>query len=164
LDNPVVTGQTHSQTGTFLESSLHMLRVHETVKLSASAAAVWEAIGDFGNLSGWHPAAVTSTLEMRGEDTLRIISIPGGGTLVEKLEESNPEAMSQRYTIVEGPLPVANYHSTLKIVPAEGDACSVDWSGTFDADGADDAAAMKVVSGIYTAGLSALKKRFGEVV
>lgn len=139
-----------------------MLKVHETVKLNAAAASVWEAIGDFGKLAEWHPAAVTSTIEIRGEDTMRVVSIPGGGTLVEKLEVLDTDAMSQSYTIVEGPLPVANYHSTLKIVPGDGDVCTVDWSGSFSAKGAEDIAAIKVITSIYTAGLSALKKRFGE--
>jgi hypothetical protein len=144
------------------EKSKPMLKVHETARLKAPASDVWDAIGDFGNLAEWHPAAVTSTIETRGEDTIRVISIPGGGTLVEKLEAHLQDAMSQSYTILEGPLPVVDYHSTLKIIPDGDENCTVDWSGTFKANGVDDQAAIKVVTGIYTTGLSALKKRFGE--
>ena len=139
-----------------------MLNVHESAVLTASAAEVWQAIGDFGNLAEWHPAAVTSTLETRGADTVRVINISGGGVLIEKQEAHDDAAMSQSYSIVDGPLPVSDYHSTIKVVAGNGGTSTVDWSGRFNADGADDATASKIISGIYTAGLSALKKRFGE--
>lgn len=141
---------------------LAMLNVHESVVLSTGAAEVWSAISDFGNLAEWHPAAVTSTTETRGEDTIRVINISGGGVLTEKLEAHDDEAMSQSYSIVDGPLPVSDYLSTIKVTGGDDGKCTVDWSGTFNADGADDETASKIISGIYTAGLSALTKRFGQ--
>ena len=139
-----------------------MLNVRESVVLSAGAAEVWAAISDFGNLAEWHPAAVTSTIETRGADTVRVINISGGGVLTEKLEAHDEEAMSQSYSIVDGPLPVSDYYSTIKVTADDDDKCTVDWSGRFKADGADDETASKIISGIYTAGLSALEKRFGQ--
>jgi len=139
-----------------------MLNVHESAVLRASAAEVWQAIGEFGNLAEWHPAAVTSTIETRGADTVRVINISGGGVLIEKQEAHDEAAMSQSYSIVDGPLPVSDYHSTIKIIAGDDDTSTVDWTGRFKADGADDATASKIISGIYTAGLAALKKRFGE--
>ncbi len=139
-----------------------MLNIHESAVLNASAQEVWQAIGEFGNLAEWHPAAVASTLETLGADTVRVVNISGGGVLTEKLEAQDDEAMSQTYTIVDGPLPVSDYHSTMKVTALDEDTCTVDWTGSFKADGADDATASKIITGIYTAGLSALKKRFGE--
>ena len=140
-----------------------MLNIEESAVLNTSAGEVWQAIGEFGNLADWHPAATTSTLETRGADTVRVVNIAGGGVLTEMLEAQDDEAMSQTYTIVDGPWPVADYHSTLKVTARDEDTCTVDWTGSFKANGADDAAASKIISGIYTAGLSALRKRFGEV-
>ncbi|MEO9877449.1 MAG: SRPBCC family protein [Anderseniella sp.] len=139
-----------------------MLNVHESAVLSAGAAEVWAAISEFGNLAEWHPAAVTSTIETRGEDTVRVINISGGGVLTEKLEAKDDGAMSQSYSIVDGPLPVSDYYSTIKVTDGDDGKCTVDWTGKFKADGADDEMASKVISGIYTAGLSALTKRFGQ--
>lgn len=142
---------------------LVMLNVHESVVLSAGAAEVWAAISEFGNLAGWHPAAVTSTIETRGADTIRVINVSGGGVLTEKLEAHDDAAMSQSYSIVDGPLPVSDYHSTIKVTAGDDGKCTVDWTGKFKADGAaDDETASKIISGIYTAGLSALEKRFGQ--
>ena len=139
-----------------------MLNVHESAVLSSGAAEVWQAIGDFGKLADWHPAAVTSTLETRAGSIVRVINISGGGVLTEKQEAHDDEAMTQSYSIVDGPLPVSDYHSTIKVIPGDDGTCTVDWTGRFNANGADDATASKIISGIYTAGLSALKKRFGE--
>ena len=139
-----------------------MLNVHESAVLSANAIDVWRAIGDFGNLAEWHPAAVTSTLETRGSDTVRVINISGGGVLIEKQEAHDDAAMSQSYSIVDGPLPVSDYYSTIKVTSGDDGTCTVDWTGQFNPDGADDETAKKIIAGIYTAGLSALKKRFGH--
>ena len=80
--------------------------------------------------------------------------------MVEKLEAHDDEGMSQTYSIVDGPLPVANYMSTIRVVPETDMSCRVKWKGNFEASGAPDEAAQKVVRGIYTAGLSALADRF----
>ncbi len=56
-----------------------------------------------------------------------------------------------------GPLPVANYHSTISVgAAANGSALS--WTGTYDAKGAPDADAKGVIDGIYAAGAAALTK------
>ena len=63
--------------------------------------------------------------------------------------------MSYSYTIETSPLPVANYKSTLKVVPKD-KGSTIEWSGNFDAKGAPDADAVKVITGIYEAGVGAL--------
>lgn len=137
-----------------------MLEVEETIQLRAPAQDVWSVIGNFGGLADWHPAAVACVLSERGADTIRTISIPGGGTLVERLQAHDDDAMSQTYSIVDGPLPVGNYVSTIRVLPETDTSCRVHWAGRFEASGAPDEVAQKVVRGIYTAGLSALGERF----
>jgi hypothetical protein len=137
-----------------------MLEVEEVMPLSAPAQDVWSVIGNFGGLADWHPAAIACVLSEEGTDTIRTISIPGGGSLVEKLEALDDDAMSQTYSIVDGPLPVTGYMSTIRVLPESDSSCRVLWAGRFDASGAPDEVAQKVVRGIYTAGLSALAERF----
>ncbi len=137
-----------------------MLEVEEAMPLGAPAQDVWSVIGNFGGLADWHPAAIACVLSEQGADTIRTISIPGGGVLVERLEAHDDDAMSHTYSIVDGPLPVANYMSTIRVVPETDTSCRVEWKGSFEASGAPDDAAQKVVRGIYTAGLSALAERF----
>jgi hypothetical protein len=67
--------------------------------------------------------------------------------------------MSYTYTIVESPLPVADYVSTIKVT-GSGDASIIEWSSTFNAKDAPDDKAREVITGIYRAGLESLKGKF----
>ena len=68
--------------------------------------------------------------------------------------------MSYRYAIEQSPLPVADYRSTLSVAEAGGKA-RVTWSSSFRPRGASEQEAARVVTGVYDAGLEALRKRFG---
>ena len=68
------------------------------------------------------------------------------------------EGMSYTYEIVESPLPVSDYVSTLAVMDSTGGSM-ITWSGEFAAKGAPDAQAVEVISGIYQAGLAALEER-----
>jgi hypothetical protein len=85
----------------------------------------------------------------------RTISLKGGGTLVEGLESVDDANHTYTYTILSGPLPVANYHSTISVLP-DAKGSSLKWVGKYDAKGASDADAKKVIDGIYEAGEKAL--------
>ena len=63
-----------------------------------------------------------------------------------------------KYRIIDSPLPVSGYVSTLKVKSAKGGS-RVEWSSTFKAKGADTATAKNAVRGIYTSGLDALKQQ-----
>jgi hypothetical protein len=68
---------------------------------------------------------------------------------------------SYSYEILSpGPLPVANYKSTITVHP-KGAGCEVQWSSEFDASGAPENDAVAAVRGIYEAGFENLKKIFG---
>jgi Polyketide cyclase / dehydrase and lipid transport len=122
--------------------------------VGAGPDAAWAAIGDFCGIAGWHPAVEACGLSERGGKTLRTLSLKGGGTIVEELVARDEADRSYTYRIVESPLPVANYESTIEVEDAGGTV--IVWSGTFDAKGAPDADAVGVIEGIYQGGLDSL--------
>jgi hypothetical protein len=79
----------------------------------ASVEAIWTKIGDFCGIGNWHPAIEKCALSADGKT--RTLSLRGGGTIVEKLEKRDDATHSYSYSIVEGPLPVANYTSTISV-------------------------------------------------
>jgi hypothetical protein len=93
---------------------------------TASADAVWTKIGDFCGIGKWHPAIEKCVLSADGKE--RTLSLKGGGTVVEKLEKRDDAAHSYTYSIVSGPLPVANYTSTISVAAA-GTGSTITWSG-----------------------------------
>jgi hypothetical protein len=129
-----------------LESSL-------TTTSSMSPEALWKKIGDFCDIANWHPAVEKCVLSADGKQ--RTLSLKGGGTLVEALENRDDANYAYTYAIVSGPLPVANYHSTISVSP-DPKGSALKWAGTYDAKGASDADAKKVIDGIYDAGEKAL--------
>lgn len=124
-----------------------------TMTSAMSPEALWKKIGDFCGIADWHPAVEKCVLSADGKQ--RTLSLKGGGTLVEALQNRDEAGHAYTYTIISGPLPVANYHSTISVSP-DPKGSSLTWSGTYDAKGASDADAKKVIDGIYDAGEKAL--------
>jgi len=118
-----------------------------------SANALWEKIGDFCGIGKWHPAL--EKCELSADGKTRTLSLKGGGTIVEALVKMDPAARFYTYSIVSGPLPVANYTSTISVA-VDGAGSTVTWVGKYDAKGASDADAIKTIDGVYDAGLKAL--------
>ncbi|MHA1165223.1 MAG: SRPBCC family protein [Alphaproteobacteria bacterium] len=136
-----------------------MAKVSMSTNLNVSADQVWNMIGGFNALPDWHPAVEKSELTQEGQT--RTLSLAGGGTIIEKLEKVDDNARTYTYSIIDSPLPVANYTSTIT-VSGEGENSTIEWSSEFNADGASDQDAMKAIAGIYQAGFDNLKKIFGS--
>ena len=139
-----------------------MAKVSSTTQLPVPAKTVWDVIGNFNALPDWHPAVQKSELKKEDGGTLRKLSLMGGGTIEEKLEQVDDKERLYTYSIVSGPLPVNNYTATLRVRDGDGGTgCSVEWSSEFEAQGAPEGDAVAAISGIYEAGFENLKKMFG---
>ena len=138
------------------------LNVKKEVIVSAAAKDVWSLLGDFNSLEIWHPAVVKSSLAGDGKTpgSQRTLSLPGDATILEDLISHSDDEMNYSYRIVESPLPLADYVSTLQVEAVEDDSTRVVWSSAFNADGVSDEEAIDVVSGIYNAGLESIRKNF----
>lgn len=135
-----------------------MPKVSMTQDLNVSADQLWQMIGQFNALPDWHPTVEKSELSKAGET--RTLSLAGGGQIVEKLESTDDDSKTYTYSIVDSPLPVKNYVSTIK-VSGSGDNATVEWSSEFEAAGMPENDAMKAIEGVYQAGFDNLKKMFG---
>jgi len=135
-----------------------MPKVSMTTDLQASADDVWRLIGSFNALPDWHPAVETSELKEEGQE--RVLSLAGGGKIVERLEKKSEHEREYSYSIKDSPLPVKNYSATLKVRDDDSGGCSVEWSSDFEAVGGDNDA-MKVIENIYQTGFDNLRKMFG---
>ncbi|MFN3208033.1 MAG: SRPBCC family protein [Roseovarius sp.] len=149
-------------------------KVTLTTEVAADPAEVWEAIGNFQDMS-WHPAVHATTGEGGNEiDATRVLTLgeEGGPTIDEILYKYDAEKMSYSYRITEvavETLPVTNYSSHLTVKPRDGGGSVVEWRGAFyrgypnndPPPELNDEAAVAAVSGVYQAGLDALTERFG---
>ena len=137
-----------------------MAKVSLQSTFAISPDEVWKLIGKFNALPDWHPAIQSCKLEDGGR--LRRLSILGGGEVVERLETIDEKDRLYRYSIVSGPLPVANYTATLRVRDDGKGNALVEWSSEFDpVKGAPEQEAVNVIQNVYQTGLDNLKKMFG---
>lgn len=145
-----------------------------SVTLDASPDEVWAAIGGFHDMS-WHPVVFSTAGEGDNDiDSIRVLTLAeeNGPTLTEQLYKYSAEKRSYSYRITDvlvSVLPVTNYSSTITVKDVDGKAL-VEWKGAFyrgepknnPPENLSDEAAVAAVTGVYNAGLDALKEKFGS--
>ncbi|MEX2482775.1 MAG: SRPBCC family protein [Gammaproteobacteria bacterium] len=136
-----------------------MAKVSMQSPVNMSADELWRLIGQFNAIPDWHPAVSSSKLEDGGR--IRRLSLLGGGEIVERLEQIEEGDRLYRYSIISGPLPVANYTATLRVKEDGEGKAVVEWSSEFDPAGASETDATAAVQDIYRMGFENLRKMFG---
>ena len=138
-----------------------VLRAESKRHVAVSADAAWAAVAGFGGIGQWHPAVVTCEVRNERGSSFRTLTLGNGAVLLEKLVASDEGGRNYSYTIEEGPLPVSDYRSTLKVA-ALGDGATLEWDGSFKAAGVPNADAIALITGIYDAGLDSLVARLSK--
>jgi hypothetical protein len=134
-----------------------MITVEVIEAVHANPQLVWDILADFGGIKVGGPITAFK-LEGEGVGAVRTITM-GGANIVERLEEFDAAGMSLKYVILNDdcPLPVSGYSATIKIKSDGDNACTVEWFGTFEPEGAPEAASQ-VVRSVYTGGIARARK------
>ncbi len=145
-------------------------KVTKTIEINAPPEKVWAVVGNFQDM-GWHPAIEKTEGKGGNEiDATRVLFLKGGGTVDEVLYKYSAEKMSYAYRITRVDvkvLPVTNYSSSISVKPAEGGKSILQWKGAFyrgypnndPPPELSDEAAVKTMSGVYEAGIAAVKAK-----
>jgi hypothetical protein len=134
------------------------IEVNKTITVNAPVSKVWEKIGGWCAIKDWHPAVVGCKEKKEGDDMRRILTLDGGGEIIELLKASGDNSYS--YIIESSPLPVANYKSTISVAADGDNKTKINWVGNFDAKDKPDDEAQNVITGVYDGGLSSITKMF----
>ncbi len=146
-----------------------LLVVSEVIQVKAEPAKVWNFLKRFDGLKDWHPLFSGSEI-VSGKDgqlgAIRLLTIKDGPSFTEELLAVNEPAMAFTYSVIESPLPLDRYLSTMSVKPDGAGGSIVTWVGQFsrknpranppEAEG--DAAVLGLITGAYQAGLQNLKK------
>lgn len=134
-----------------------MAKATAFIDLNTDADKVWQLIGGFDSLPDWLPFIPQSALSEGGR--VRTLKSVDGDTIIERLLDFNEAGRSYSYTILQGPAPVRDYQSTLRVAAgSDGKGARVEWFGSFTPEGISDAEATTLFTGIYVDGLAALKQ------
>ena len=153
-----------------LAAPLKPLSVKETVEIKAPPAKVWAASKDFDSLNKWHPGFAKDELKKGKNNTVgavRALTIKDGPTFTEELLAFDESGHTYKYRIIESPLPLNNYVATFVVAPGKDGGTLVTWSANFTRknpaenppEAENDAAAVKLITGVFQSGLANLKKQ-----
>jgi hypothetical protein len=145
-----------------------LLVVSEAIEINAPPAKVWAFLKRFDGLKDWHPAFAKSEI-IKGRDgqlgAVRALTVKDGPTFTETLLALNDSGMAFTYDIIESPLPLTDYLSSMSVRPSD-DGSVVTWTGTFRRknprdnlpEAESDAGCVGFITGAYQGGLQNLKK------
>lgn len=130
--------------------------------VEAERKAAWEKLGAWCAIKDWHPAVTECKEYKEGEDVFRDLTLTDGAVIKERRLEQ--DAMSYKYEIISGPLPVKNYSAQFSVTPDDDDLdeYNVAWSATYDPEGKPAKEARKTIDGIFKDGLSSIDKMLNK--
>lgn len=134
-----------------------MTKVSKTVQIAADPAAVWSMLGRFDGLDAWMPAITRCEGTGSSPGATRTLTMGDGASVIEEMVSVDESARNYSYKIVEAPLPVKNYLSTMSVT-GEGSGSGVTWASEFEVDGAPEADIEAMMSGLYQSSLENAKK------
>lgn len=128
-----------------------MSNVSVTQDYAVAPETLWAVVGTPDRISTWHPAIALSPVE----GTTRRCTLADGATIVEEITSHSDGDRSYTYRIVESPLPIRGYTSTLRVQPRD-DGASLTWESEFEVVGAPEVDVENMIRGIYQAGLDSV--------
>lgn len=137
------------------------VQCRDTVRIAAVADAVWAVVGDLASLVPGGGMVARIDVDGEGAGALRTFHLPGGATIVERIESHDPAARLYSYRILDsGPLPFADYVGTAEVVPDGPDHCILAWSADAAPAGVDHATLRTVVEANLNGALQAVAAHF----
>ena len=123
--------------------------VTRSVDVEATPQAVWALIGPFCAIKDWLPPVGSCTEDGKSPPT-------------RTQTERNDAAHFYTYAFQSSPLPVTHYKSTIKVSASGDGKATVTWRSTYTANPGKEKDASDALSGIYEAGLNAIKLKFAR--
>ena len=142
-----------------------MSKIYVSSVIAASAERVWKKIRDFNALPQWHPMVKFSEIEkgLPADQVgcVRHFILQDGGDLRERLLALSDQERTFTYSILDSPLPVANYLATVRLRPITGsNETFAEWSAEFDVTEGPEKDVVDLVTGVFQGGFDGLKKHF----
>jgi hypothetical protein len=137
------------------------VQCRDTVRIGATADAVWAVVGDLASLVPGGGMVERIDVDGEGAGAVRTFHLPGGATVVERIESHDPKARRYSYRILDfGPLPFADYAGAAEVSEDGPDACILAWSADTTPAGVDAAMLRTIVEANLSGALQAVAAHF----
>ena len=132
-------------------------------RLPVDADALWKVVGDLGSSVPGGGMVERVEVEGRGAGAIRTFHFPGGGKVVERIEDYDAEARRYVYRIIDfGPLSMARYLGLAEVVLAGEGGSILSWSAMADPVGTDAGALAANIEANLTSAVEAVARHFEE--
>jgi len=108
-----------------------MTEVVVSKQINVTAFSAWNKLASFRGIEEFSPIE-RSVTEGHGEGAKRTCYMPDGAAIHEILSKVDEHNMELQYQITEGPFPVTDYLSTIKVEGIGDSSCKVTWGCKFD--------------------------------
>jgi len=120
--------------------------VSKTIRVPAEEA--WEQLSSFRGMEKFSPITSCVTFGF-GAGATRTCRLPGMGPIFEELDEVVDEKMEMQYRITEGPFPITDYVSNIKVARIGQRSCTITWKCEFQASADATKQMVDLFDGFY---------------
>ena len=144
-----------------------MPKVFVSTVINAPIERVWRVASDYNGLPSWMPGMKDSVIEPGKTEkevgAVRKLSMLGSKDILrERLEALSPEDFLISYSVLEGPLPVKNIRTSMRLRPITDTYGTLgEWSTEFDTEKGKEQEGQEFMTRVFNAGFRALKKHLG---
>jgi len=124
------------------------VNVNKSIRVSANQA--WEALSSFRGIENYSPIE-RSVTEGKGAGAKRTCFMPDGAAIHEVLNFTDDSAREMQYIITEGPFPISEYISNIKVNPLDSENCLITWSCSFESTEEVEGEMKNLFKGFYEA-------------
>ena len=125
-----------------------MTEVVVSKSINVKASTAWNKLASFRGIEDFSPIEKSET-KGTGEGATRTCYLPDGAAIYEVLSKVDQSKMEMQYKITEGPFPITNYLSTVKVDATGDNTCKITWGCEFEVSDEAKAEMEKVFSGFY---------------
>jgi uncharacterized protein YndB with AHSA1/START domain len=135
--------------------------------INAPIERVWRVASDFNGLAAWMPGMKESVIEPGKQaneiGAVRKLSMAGTkDVLRERLEALSPDEYLITYSVLEGPLPVKNIRTSMRLRPITDTYGTLgEWSTEFETETGKEEEGVQFMTRVFNAGFRALKRHLG---
>lgn len=144
-----------------------MPKVFVSTVINAPMERVWRTVSDFDGLPTWMPGMKTSEIEGGKTPTeigaVRKLTMIGTTDILrERLEELKPDEFTIVYSVLEGPIPVGDVRTGMRLRPITDTHGTLgEWFTEFTTEPGGEAEGEQYMTRVFNAGFRALKRHLG---
>ena len=130
-------------------------------QINSQPAKVWQELSSFRGIEKYSPIASSTTMGV-GKGSKRTCVMPDGAEINEILNFAKNDKMEMQYIITDGPFPVTDYVSNVKITQINAHKSEVSWDCNFNSSPEVAEEMKNLFSGFYNVIIDNLETYLAE--